>query len=75
MTDEELNEAIEYNLRHLEHDYSIEEELEEEKRINNENLKEIERLNNIIEKAVEYIERTQEGFISELKLLDILKGQ
>ena len=27
------------------------------------------------DKAVKYIERTQEGFISELKLLDILKGE
>jgi len=36
-------------------DYSIEEELEEEKRINNENLKEIERLNNIIDELEKWL--------------------
>lgn len=28
-----------------------------------------------IDKAIEYIEKTQEGYVSELKLLDILRGE
>lgn len=60
MTDEELNEAIEYNLRHLEHDYSIEEELEETMKCLKETQQELQRKDNIINGIKQEIERLLE---------------
>ena len=56
MTDEELNEAIEYNLRHLEHDYSIEEELEETMKCLKETQQELQRKDNIIKQLKKHLE-------------------
>ena len=55
MTEEEINKAIEYNLRHLEHDYSIEEELEEIMKCLKETQQELQRKDNIINELKEFI--------------------
>ena len=57
MTEEEINEAIEYNLRHLEHDYSIEEKLEETMKCLKETQQELKRKDNIINEVKDIINR------------------
>lgn len=81
MTKEELNEAIEYNLRHLEHDYSIEEELEETMKCLKETQQEIQRKDNIINgikkeinEQLEEYEKGKEEYKKYGNLEDYAKG-
>ena len=54
MSEEQLNEAIQYNLDYLEGNYSIEEDLEETMQCLKKANEEIERLNNIINTMLEF---------------------
>lgn len=68
MTDEELNEAIEYNLRHLEHDYSIEEDLEETRKCLKETQQELQRKDN-------EIKQLREDIVNHIKIASEYKEQ